>query len=199
MRKIIFLLAATVFAGSNLCASDEGHVQGQDQSGMSLAQLVQKCQTLQSFGQVKAIDAQITCSADRLVWVNRGVKGQSQFQVPATGVQFGAHIKGKYQSQQCGVDLKDLLSNLPLQLQKWRFNIMKTVTIKSCEQLQAIADDPNYCAKQCSQLQDANLQTIVLQKTSPEQTTIESDNLSGVMVEEILTSPSKVTVAEAFR
>ena len=204
MKKIFYSLATIALFGSaayglapegNLQGQDQ-NLQGQDQKALTIQQLVAKCTQLQSFGQVSSIDAQITCKAERLVWVNRGPKDQSQFRVPLTGVQFNAHIKGKYESQQLAVDLSDLLDNIPLLLQKWRFSAMETVTIKSCQELQAIADNPTYCAGKFSQLKDQSLQQLVQQKANLEQTTLESDNVMGEMFAEILTSPSKVAVAE---
>ncbi len=193
--KTILFAAMALLGSSAFGAAVEGTVQaqGQDQKKMPMEQLVAKCLSLQNYGQTTTIDAQITCSADRDVWVNRGVKGQGTFAAPSAGVQFAAHVKGKYQSQQYAVDLSDLLNNIPLLLQKWRFAFIKTITVKSCQDLQAIADNPNYCAQQCSQLTDQNLQQLVIQKAAREKTTIESDNISGELVEEMLTSPLTVT------
>jgi hypothetical protein len=196
MKNIVYFFAGMALLGSGITfAATEGNLQGQDQNGLTMQQLVAKCTHLQSFEQIKNIDAQITCSAERLVWVNRGIKDPSQLNVPKTGVEFCAHIKGKYQSQQFAVDLSDILANIPLLLQKWRFNVIQTITIKSCSELQAIADNPNYCAQQFSQLKDQTLQQMVQQKTRLEQTTLESDNMMGEMVQEILTSPAKAVAA----
>jgi hypothetical protein len=196
MKNKVYLFAgmALTYGGVSL-AANEGSQASATQNALTIQQLVAKCIHLQGFEQIKQIDAQITCSAERMVWVNRGPKDPSQFSAPKTGVEFSAHIKGKYQSQQYAVDLTDLLNNLPLRLQKWRFSVMQTVTIKSCQQLQQIADNPSYCAQQFSQLKDQTLQQMVQERTGVGQTLLESDNMTGELVQEILTTPAKVSPA----